>query len=38
MEGLGDLVDFIKRFANERICLKALINHRWPDGFTVQMA
>jgi len=33
MERLGTLVDFIKKFGTERACLKALIAHRWPDGF-----
>jgi len=33
MEQMGTLVDFIKRFGTERACFKALIAHRWPDGF-----
>lgn len=34
MEQLGNMVDFIRRFRTERACLKALIDQRWPDGFS----
>lgn len=33
MRPMGKLVDFIKRFGTEKACLKALVAHRWPDGF-----